>query len=1190
VRRRTPLRPVRGPPVAELKGGVVSSRHVAAAFALALGAALLPALRAAGQSPGLDAPVPVGPYFNGVFPTRTPRDPATAQWEVVPAFPNLALSQPLVIATSPADQRLYVGSRDGRIVAFQNQPNVSTATPYLDLRDRVAVVWDGGFLGMAFHPEFGTPGSPHRGHLYVYYSSYCPIDATRRFVNLAACNPAYPRGETNGFFGTWLRLSRFTVPVGQSVPDPASERVMLNIRLYNGSHRGGGMVFADDGTFWLTIGDQFRYWTAQDLVQTLEGGVLRLQLDVNEGGGGSFTCPAGSHLPIRAFGRPDPVNPTQILGQPDETSGQLYCIPNDNPWLFPNGAAFEEYATIGHRNPHRLAKDPATGRLWSGEIGESTREEVNVLEAGRNYGWPFREGTVAGPSPPPAQILGLLTEPVIDFPRSEAQALIGGYVYHGARLPELQGRYLAGDYVTSRIWAITLDQASMRATATQLASFHPGSLGTFGQDQSGEIFLASVAGSGPLYTLSRVTSGVPDPPARLSQVGAFASLATLSPASAFVPYGLNEPFWSDGAQKRRWIALPNDGVRNTPAEQIGYAPAADWIFPKGTVLMKHFDLPVDEADPSRTTRLETRFMVRGDDARWYGVTYRWRTDQSDADLLTTGAAQSYAIGLAGGGTRTQIWQFPSRSQCLSCHNAGTSGALGVRTHQLNGSFTYPSTGRTDNQLATWRHLGMLAPPPGPPATLARAAAHDDPTASLQARARSWLDANCSSCHRPGTGNRAFFDSRLTTPLASQGLVYGGVIDDLGIPSAYLVAPGSAARSIVWHRAAAAGTSFAMPPLAKSLVDEPGAEVLSAWIQRVDPNFQRSGVEFEYYEVAGLTALPDFDALAPQATGTAATFDLSFRQRDDDFAFRFRGVLRVDLGGTYTFYTSSDDGSRLLLDGALVVDNDGLHSTTERSGSVALAAGYHAIEVTYFELSGQEALAVNWSGPGVAKQPIPASRLSPTVPVPLVNAPPTLANPGFQLGGQHQPVSLALVASDPDGDDLWFEARGLPPGVTLDRESGALGGAPTAPGLYAVTAGVSDGPAVDSESFSWQVLPRICADGVDNDGDGAADYPADRGCANTASPTESPQCQDGVDNDAAPGIDFDGGQSIHGPCTGGVCPPGVSDPERDGIANRDPECIVAYRDDEGPSSCGLGFELALAVPLLAALARRRRAYS
>ena len=121
-----------------------------------------------------------------------------------------------MIVTNPADERLYVGSRDGEIVSFESQPNVSTTAPFLDLRDRVAVVSDGGFLGMAFHPEFGTPGSPERGHLYVYYSSHCPIDATRRLVNTAACDDSYLTHPQTGFFNTWLRLSRFTVQEGRA--------------------------------------------------------------------------------------------------------------------------------------------------------------------------------------------------------------------------------------------------------------------------------------------------------------------------------------------------------------------------------------------------------------------------------------------------------------------------------------------------------------------------------------------------------------------------------------------------------------------------------------------------------------------------------------------------------------------------------------------------------------------------------------------------------------------------------------------------------------------------------------------------------------------------------------------------------------------------------------------------------------
>ncbi len=127
----------------------------------------------------------------------------------------------------------------------------------------------------------------------------------------------------------------------------------------------------------------------------------------------------------------------------------------------------------------------------------------------------------------------------------------------------------------------------------------------------------------------------------------------------------------------------------------------------------------------------------------------------------------------------------------------------------------------------------------------------------------------------------------------------------------------------------------------------------------------------------------------------------------------------------------------------------------------------------------------------------------------------------------------------------------------------------------------------------------CSNGVDDDGDGGMDYdPAtfadpsagagDPGCPSPRAATESPRCQDGVNNDADGLVDFDGGQSIHGACLGGVCPPGVSDPEGDGVANPDPECTSRpWRNNEKPGACGLGFEIALLLPLLRRLRRNRR---
>lgn len=127
------------------------------------------------------------------------------------------------------------------------------------------------------------------------------------------------------------------------------------------------------------------------------------------------------------------------------------------------------------------------------------------------------------------------------------------------------------------------------------------------------------------------------------------------------------------------------------------------------------------------------------------------------------------------------------------------------------------------------------------------------------------------------------------------------------------------------------------------------------------------------------------------------------------------------------------------------------------------------------------------------------------------------------------------------------------------------------------------------SDDFEVVQPECSDGVDNDGDGYIDFQDDPGCQSAASDSEEVACQDGSDNDRDTLIDFDGGQSIYGQCSGGTCPPGVSDPDGDGIADADPHCASAHRTREAPyaSSCGLGSEVALAMASLFWLEARRR---
>jgi hypothetical protein len=320
-----------------------------------------------------------------------------------------------------------------------------------------------------------------------------------------------------------------------------------------------------------------------------------------------------------------------------------------------------------------------------------------------------------------------------------------------------------------------------------------------------------------LNSIMPPTNGAFAFPALLSATGAFSNVSTLTPAPGLIPYTVNSPLWSDGAVKTRWLAVPNDGSPYASTEQIGFAPTGEWSFPDGTVFVKHFELTVNEITGERK-RLETRLLVRDAKGEVYGVTYKWRADNSDADLLPPiGLNENIIITGPSGATRVQQWSYPSRGWCQVCHNAPANLVLGVKTHQMNGNFTYPSTGRTDNQLRTFLHVGLLNPAPSESEipTFLKSVAVTDQTATVQHRMRSWIDANCSQCHRPG-GFGGGYDARLGTPLPSQDLVNN------------LVFFRDLASSDLYQRDNSLGDEK-MPPIAKNVVDEDAMANLRQWI-------------------------------------------------------------------------------------------------------------------------------------------------------------------------------------------------------------------------------------------------------------------------------------------------------------------------------------------------------------------------
>ncbi len=305
-------------------------------------------------------------------------------------------------------------------------------------------------------------------------------------------------------------------------------------------------------------------------------------------------------------------------------------------------------------------------------------------------------------------------------------------------------------------------------------------------------------------------------PKLLSQTGAFKDTARLVPSDELIPYDLIVSFWSDGAQKLRWIAMP--------AGKIQFSPNGEWVFPAGTVFVKTFELPVDARDP--TAQASARDPAVDGAGRRLGVRRGLQVESrfERCGLLPDSLTESVPITNAAGQTHSQNWYYPSRKDCITCHTPLSGGVLGVKTRQMNHDFAYPS-GVADNELREWNHLGMFATPlrDADIKDLPRLAAPGDESRSMEDRARSYLDANCSQCHRPG-GTVAGFDARYDTPLDRQGLVNGAVLIDQGIDRPRIISPHDIWRSIAYMRIDTVG-DIRMPPIDRQTIDEHGVALM-----------------------------------------------------------------------------------------------------------------------------------------------------------------------------------------------------------------------------------------------------------------------------------------------------------------------------------------------------------------------------
>lgn len=311
-------------------------------------------------------------------------------------------------------------------------------------------------------------------------------------------------------------------------------------------------------------------------------------------------------------------------------------------------------------------------------------------------------------------------------------------------------------------------------------------------------------------------------PRLLSETGVFSDVAAFEPAPGLLPYEVGAPLWSDGALKRRFVAVPELGA-------VEFSPSEAWGFPEGTVFVKHFEMALDERAPEQVRRLETRLWVAAAGGRYYGVTYKWNDEQTDAELLLARSAETLAITGEDGAAREQEYVYPGPSECLACHNESAGYVLGPNTRQLNRELTYAPGALPINQLVAWSGWGLLDTVVDN--TLAyfspRVVSIDDESASLDDRIKSYWDGNCSMCHAGESGSVPGWDARYLTPFEDEGLEARPRSN--GTAATHLIAPGEPESSYIYLRGNTAESGLRMPPLGRNRVDTVYVEALERWI-------------------------------------------------------------------------------------------------------------------------------------------------------------------------------------------------------------------------------------------------------------------------------------------------------------------------------------------------------------------------
>jgi glucose/arabinose dehydrogenase len=357
-----------------------------------------------------------------------------ADYKLQPAFPALEFEMPVELTGSP--------DASDRIFVVEQKGRIIVFPNRADARDKsvfldiIGKVDSGGEKGL-----LGLAFHPDfktNGYFYVNYTRSSPLETV---------------------------VSRFKV--NSSTPDkadPASEEILLTFRQPFSNHNGGKIAFGPDGYLYISAGDGGSGGdprnNGQDLT-TLLGKILRI--DVDHAGGKN-----------------------------------KYNIPSDNPFRGNKKGHREEIYALGLRNVWRFNFDGETGTLWAADVGQNAFEEIDIIKKGGNYGWRIMEAQSCFSTNRCDK--NNLILPIWSYEQSSetGKSVTGGYVCRDKSLPELEGKYIYGDYVSGNIWALT--HAGNRAVRNDLIATLSDGLSSFGQDKNNRLYVLAY-GSGKVYKL-----------------------------------------------------------------------------------------------------------------------------------------------------------------------------------------------------------------------------------------------------------------------------------------------------------------------------------------------------------------------------------------------------------------------------------------------------------------------------------------------------------------------------------------------------------------------------------------------------------------------------------------------------------------------------------------------------------------